>query len=86
MDRGRDCCHRSRRRSLDGAGVAGKVPTVVVSLDVADLTEPERRQKVLQLRRRVQKLTALLRFRSIEFSELEIVVLRHELAVLRRPS
>jgi hypothetical protein len=58
----------------------------VVSLDVADLTEPERRQKVLQLRRRVQKLTALLWFRSIEFSELEIVVLRHELAVLRRPS
>ena len=36
-------------------------PTVVVCLDVAELTEPELRQEVLQLRRRVQKLTALLR-------------------------
>src|SRR5713101_7494891 len=36
-------------------------PTVVVSLDVADLTEPELRQEVLKLRRRVQKLAALLR-------------------------
>ena len=36
-------------------------PTVVVCLDVADLTEPELRQEVLKLRRRVQKLTALLR-------------------------
>jgi hypothetical protein len=32
----------------------------VVFLDVADLTEPELRRKVLKLRRRVQKLTALL--------------------------
>ena len=36
-------------------------PTVVVCLDVADLTEPELQQEVLKLRRRVQKLTALLR-------------------------
>ena len=36
-------------------------PTVVVCLDVADPTEPELRQEVLRLRRRVQKLTALLR-------------------------
>jgi hypothetical protein len=36
-------------------------PTVVVCLDVADLTEPELRQEVLKLRRRVQNLTALLR-------------------------
>jgi len=36
-------------------------PTVVVCLDVADLTEPELRQEVLKLRRRVQKLRALLR-------------------------
>ena len=36
-------------------------PTVVVSLDVADLTELELRQEVLKLRRRVQKLAALLR-------------------------
>jgi hypothetical protein len=35
--------------------------TVVVCLDVADLTEPELRQEILMLRRRVQKLTALLR-------------------------
>jgi hypothetical protein len=42
-------------------GWLGKVPTVVVCLDGADLTETELRQEVLQLRRRVQKLTALLR-------------------------
>ena len=36
-------------------------PTVVIGLDVADLTELELRQEVLKLRRRVQKLTALLR-------------------------
>jgi len=33
----------------------------VVGLDVVDLTERELRQEVLQLRRRVQKLSALLR-------------------------
>src|SRR3974377_711366 len=36
-------------------------PTVVVSLDVADLTELELRPEVLTLRRRVQTLAALLR-------------------------
>ena len=36
-------------------------PTVVVSLDVADLTELELRPEILKLRRRVQKLAALLR-------------------------
>ena len=36
-------------------------PTAVVSLDVANLTELELRQEVLKLRRRVQKLAALLR-------------------------
>ena len=36
-------------------------PTVVVCLDAAELTEPELRQEVLKLRRRVQKLTALRR-------------------------
>ncbi len=36
-------------------------PTVVMSLEVADLTEPELRQEILRLRRRVQKLAALLR-------------------------
>jgi hypothetical protein len=42
-------------------GWLGGAPTAVVCLDVADLSEPELRQEVLKLRRRVQKLTALLR-------------------------
>src|SRR5215831_2775398 len=42
-------------------GWLGGSPTVVVGLDVVDLTEPELRQEVLKLRRRVQKLSALLR-------------------------
>jgi transposase InsO family protein len=42
-------------------GWLGATPTVVVCLDVADLTELELRQEILKLRRRVQKLTALLR-------------------------
>jgi putative transposase len=42
-------------------GWLGAAPTIVVGLDVADLTEPELRQEVLRLRRRVHKLTALLR-------------------------
>jgi hypothetical protein len=33
----------------------------VVGLDVVDFTEPELRQEVLKLRRRIRKLTALLR-------------------------
>src|SRR5215510_4237132 len=37
------------------------VPTPVVSLEVANLTEPELRQEILKLRRRVAKLAALLR-------------------------
>ena len=36
-------------------------PTVTVSLDVANLTELELRQEILTLRRRVEKLAALLR-------------------------
>jgi hypothetical protein len=36
-------------------------PTVTVSLDVANLTELELRQEILTLRRRVQRLAALLR-------------------------
>ena len=35
-------------------GWLGAAPTVVVCLDVADLTEPELRQEVLKLRRRVR--------------------------------
>jgi hypothetical protein len=36
-------------------------PTIVVSLEVADLTEQELRHEILKLRRRVEKLAALLR-------------------------
>jgi putative transposase len=42
-------------------GWLSAAPTVVVCLDGADLTEPKLLQEVLKLRRRVQKLTALLR-------------------------
>ena len=42
-------------------GWLGATPTVVVSLKVANLTEPELRQEILKLRRRVEKLAALLR-------------------------
>jgi putative transposase len=42
-------------------GWLSAAPTVVVCLDVADLAEPELRREVVKLRRRVQKLTALLR-------------------------
>jgi putative transposase len=42
-------------------GWLGATPTVVVSLDLPNLTEPELRQEILKLRRRVQKLAALLR-------------------------
>src|SRR5215472_1725394 len=42
-------------------GWLGETPTVVVGLDVTELTEPELRQEVLKLRRRVRKLRALLR-------------------------
>ena len=42
-------------------GWLGAAPTVVVSLEGADLTEPELRQEILKLRRRVEKLAALLR-------------------------
>ena len=38
-----------------------KAPKVVVSLDVTDLKASELRQEVLELRRRVKKLKALLR-------------------------
>jgi hypothetical protein len=52
---------------LDGA------PRVVVGLEVADFTEPELRQEILKLRRRVKRLTALLRLtlaliRSLKFT------------------
>jgi putative transposase len=46
---------RARRR------VGGAAPTAVVSPEVANLTELELRQEILKLRRRVEKLAALLR-------------------------
>jgi hypothetical protein len=42
-------------------GWLGKPPRVVVSLDVTDLSASALQQEVLELRRRVKKLTALLR-------------------------
>ncbi len=42
-------------------GWLGAAPPVVVSLEGAALTEPALRQEILRLRRRVQKLAALLR-------------------------
>jgi putative transposase len=42
-------------------GWLGATPKGVVTLDLADLTEPELRQEILMLRRRVEKLAALLR-------------------------
>jgi putative transposase len=42
-------------------GWLGAAPLVVVSLEVADPTESELRQEILKLRRRVEKLAALLR-------------------------
>jgi putative transposase len=42
-------------------GWLGETPTVVVCMDVTELTEPEPRHEVVKLRRRVRKLTALLR-------------------------
>jgi hypothetical protein len=42
-------------------GWLGKAPKVVVSLDVTDLSAPALHHEVLELRRRVKKLTALLR-------------------------
>ena len=44
------------------------VPTVVIGLDVADLSEHELRQEVLKLRRRVEKLAALLRLALVLLS------------------
>jgi transposase-like protein len=38
-----------------------KAPTVVVSVDVSNLSTSELQQEILELRRRVRKLTALLR-------------------------
>lgn len=56
-------------------------PTVIVSLDVADLTEPELRQEILKLRRRVEKLAALLRFSSDYLHRWWSYRLKHEATV-----
>jgi putative transposase len=66
----RHLVHRTRDMTLatdlgvprsTARGWLGAVPPAMVCLDGADLTEPELRQEVLKLRRRVRKLTALLR-------------------------
>jgi hypothetical protein len=49
--------------------------TIVVSLEVADLTEQELRQEILKLRRRVKKLAALLRL-ALPVTHLRIPALR----------
>jgi len=59
--RGRDHRHGSRGSSLDGPWLLREAPNVVVTLDVTNLTTSELQQQVLALRRRVRKLTALLR-------------------------
>jgi putative transposase len=41
-------------------GWLAAAPTVVISVDVANLTEPELRQEILKLRQRIEKLAALL--------------------------
>jgi putative transposase len=47
--------------SSTARGWLGATPRVVVTLDLADLAEPELRQEILKLRRRVEKLASLLR-------------------------
>ena len=59
--RRRDHRHRRRNPALDGAWLARRSTGGRGRLDVVDLTDPELRQEVLKLRRRVQKLSALLR-------------------------
>ena len=44
------------------------VPTVVIGLDVADLSEHELRREVLKLQRRVEKFAALLRLALVLLS------------------
>jgi len=59
--RGRDCGDASGSPSLDGAWVARQDANGLRLSDVTELTEPELLQEVLELRRRVRKLMALLR-------------------------
>jgi len=67
-------------------GWLGKAPKVVVSLDVTNLKASELQQEVLELRRRVKKLTALLRL-ALALLRSSGFTLTHELitkGVLRR--
>ena len=54
--------HRSRGPALEARGRLRATPRVVVTLERSDLTEPELRQEIRKLRRRVEKLAALLQF------------------------
>jgi hypothetical protein len=55
-------------------GWLDKAPKVVESLDVTDLRAPELQQEILKLRRRVKKLTALLRLALAPASKLGVQV------------
>jgi hypothetical protein len=65
-------------------GWLSAAPLAVVSLEVADLTEPELRQEILKLRRCVEKLAALLRLALAWFTHLGVQVLRSACAGRRR--
>jgi hypothetical protein len=59
--RGPDSRHRSRVPRSTARGWLGKASKIVVSLGVTDPRASELQQEILELRRRVKKLTALLR-------------------------
>ncbi len=67
-------------------GWLGAAPTVVVSLEVADLTEPELRQEILKLRRRVEKLAALLRLALALLTHLRVQALTTSVCRTDAPS
>jgi transposase InsO family protein len=57
-------------------GWLGAVPTAVVSLEVANLTELELRQEILKLRRRVEKLVGLRTTGADEMWHIDTTVIR----------
>ena len=70
---GPDHCYGLGVPRSTARGWLDAAPRVMVGLEVADFTEPELRQEILKLRRRVKKLTALLRLtlallRSLKFT------------------
>jgi hypothetical protein len=61
-------------------GWLGKAPKVIVSLDVTNLRTSELQQEVLELRRRVKKLTTLLRLTIALLRSSEFTLARERLA------